>query len=135
MLSKKYEFDKEFSIWIQLIGEMDDFIFKIDKVLSYEQLFRLFESDLSKRYPNTNKTGTNSTPVEVILPMLVLKHLRGLSNGVEKRISFLKRCFGLQRCLYRGDLGFYRWVRWGIIAHNLTIISRGSLKDKINIHA
>ncbi len=45
MLCKKYEFDKEFSILIQLIGEIDDFIFKIDKVLSDEQLFRLFESD------------------------------------------------------------------------------------------
>jgi hypothetical protein len=40
---------------------MDDFILRIDKVLSDEQLFRLFESDLSKRYPNTNKTGRNST--------------------------------------------------------------------------
>ncbi len=46
-------------------------------------------------------------------------------NGVEGRISFLKRCFGLQRCLYRGDLGFARWVGWGIIAHNLTIIRVG----------
>ncbi|MFN6569396.1 ISNCY family transposase [Dendronalium sp. ChiSLP03b] len=45
-------------------------------------------------------------------------------NGVEGRISFLKRCFGFQRCLYRGDIGFQRWVGWGIIAHNLTIISR-----------
>jgi IS5 family transposase len=45
-------------------------------------------------------------------------------NGVEGRISFLKRCFGFQRCLYRGDAGFKCWVGWGIIAHNLTIISR-----------
>jgi IS5 family transposase len=45
-------------------------------------------------------------------------------NGVEGRISFLKRCFGFQRCLYRGDMGFKRCVGWGVIAHNLTIISR-----------
>ena len=45
-------------------------------------------------------------------------------NGVEGRISFRKRCFGFQRCLYRGDIGFKRWVGWGIIAHNLTVISR-----------
>lgn len=38
MLRKKYEFDQEFSILIQLIGEMDDFIFKIDQVLEDEQL-------------------------------------------------------------------------------------------------
>lgn len=85
MLRKKYEFDKEFSILIQLIGEMDDFMMKIDKILEDDQLFQLFESDLSKRYPKTNKTGRNSTPVEVILRMLALKHLRGLSY--EKTIS------------------------------------------------
>jgi IS5 family transposase len=85
MLRRKYEFDKEFSSLIQLIGEMDDLIFKIDKILSDEELFRLFESDLSKRYPKTNKTGRNSTPVEVVLRMLALKHLRGLSY--EKTIS------------------------------------------------
>ena len=52
------------------------------------------------------------------------KKARHWHNGVEGRISFLKRSFGLQRCLYKGELGFARWVGWGIIAHNLTIISR-----------
>jgi IS5 family transposase len=54
-------------------------------------------------------------------------------NGVEGRISFLKRCFGFQRCLYRGDIGFKRWVGWGIIAHNLTVISRCLLSQSRNI--
>ena len=52
------------------------------------------------------------------------KKARRWHNGVEGRISFLKRCFGLQRCLYKGESGFSRWVGLGIIAHNLTIISR-----------
>ena len=60
------------------------------------------------------------------------KKARRWHNGVEGRISFLKRCFGLQRCLYKGEEGFSRWIGWGIIAHNLTIISRSSLKNKIN---
>ena len=62
------------------------------------------------------------------------KKARRWHNGVEGRISFLKRCFGLQRCLYKGELGFGRWVGWGIIAHNLTIISRGTLQNKRNNH-
>ncbi|MBD2409366.1 hypothetical protein FACHB389_32100 [Nostoc calcicola FACHB-389] len=95
MLRRKYEFDKEFSILIELIGEMDDFIFKIDKILSDEELFRLVESDLSKRYPNTNKTGRNSTPVEVILRMLALKHLRGLSYA--KTISKVNESLVLRK--------------------------------------
>jgi transposase, IS5 family len=79
MLRQRYEVDKEFSILIQLFGEMDDSMLKIDKILIDEQLFKLIESDLSLRYPKTTKTGRLSTPVEVILRMLVLKHLRGLS--------------------------------------------------------
>lgn len=39
--------------------------------------------------------------------------------GVEGRISVLKRCYDLDRCLNQGEDGFHRWVGWGIIAHNL----------------
>lgn len=58
------------------------------------------------------------------------KKARRWHNGVEGRISFLKRCFGLERCLYRGESGFSRWVGWGIIAHNLTIMSRSLIKNE-----
>ncbi len=59
------------------------------------------------------------------------RQARRWHNGVEGRISFLKRCFGLQRCLDRGELGLSRWVGWGIIAHNLTIISK-SCDEKLD---
>ena len=39
--------------------------------------------------------------------------------GVEGRISVLKRCYNLDRCLNHGEDGFQRWVGWGVIAHNL----------------
>ncbi len=39
--------------------------------------------------------------------------------GVEGRISVLKRCHGLDRCLDHGEAGFHRWVGWGVIANNL----------------
>jgi IS5 family transposase len=39
--------------------------------------------------------------------------------GVEGRISVLKRCYDLDRCLNHGNAGFQRWVGWGVIAHNL----------------
>ncbi len=32
--------------------------------------------------------------------------------GVEGRISVLKRCFDLDRCLNHGEAGFQRWVCW-----------------------
>jgi len=48
---------------------------------------------------------------------------RGWHAGVAGRISVLKRCHDLDRCLYHGDDGFQRWVGWGVIAHNLKKIA------------
>jgi IS5 family transposase len=42
--------------------------------------------------------------------------------GVEGRISVLKRCYNLDRCLNHGESGFHRWVGWGMITHNLNKI-------------
>lgn len=42
--------------------------------------------------------------------------------GVEGRISVLKRRHGLARCRYQGQVGFERWVGWGLMAHNLWTI-------------
>jgi IS5 family transposase len=47
---------------------------------------------------------------------------RRYHQGVEGRISVLKRRHGLGRCLYHGENGFERWVGWGVIAHNLLVI-------------
>lgn len=44
--------------------------------------------------------------------------------GVEGRISVLKRKHGLGKCLDYGQDGFDRWVGWGVIANNLTVIGR-----------
>jgi IS5 family transposase len=44
--------------------------------------------------------------------------------GIEGRISVLKRKHGLDRCLNHGHDGFDRWIGFGIIAHNLTLIGR-----------
>ncbi len=41
------------------------------------------------------------------------KKARRWHNGVEGRISFLKRCFGLQRCLYRGEARILKLGRLG----------------------
>ena len=53
-------------------------------------------------------------------------------NGIEGRISVLKRCFGLERCLYKTSRGFERWVGWAIIAHNLASMSRNLSKTDKN---
>jgi IS5 family transposase len=44
--------------------------------------------------------------------------------GIEGRISVLKRCYGLDRCLDHGEDGLGRWVGWGIVIANLVQIAR-----------
>ena len=44
--------------------------------------------------------------------------------GGEAKISWLKRCFGLDRCLYKGEQGFGRWVGAGILANNLKVMTK-----------
>ncbi len=43
-------------------------------------------------------------------------------NGIEGRISHLRRARGLTRCLNHGLPGFERWIGWGIIANNIAVI-------------
>lgn len=44
-------------------------------------------------------------------------------SGIEGRISVLHGPRGLRRCLNRGERGLERWVGWGVIANNLTVMS------------
>jgi IS5 family transposase len=44
-------------------------------------------------------------------------------NGIEARISQLRRARHLTRCLNRGLAGMERWIGWGVIANNLATIA------------
>ena len=48
---------------------------ELDRLLEDDQLFQQVKADLSRRRPHTLETGRPSTPVEVILRLLVLQHL------------------------------------------------------------
>lgn len=79
MLQDRYEIDKLFIRILQLTYEMDPVLAQIDQLLDDEELYQLIRNDLAKRYPQTEQTGRNSTPVEVILRMLTVKRLYRLS--------------------------------------------------------
>jgi IS5 family transposase len=49
---------------------------------------------------------------------------RNWHAGIEGRISVLKRCHALERCLNHGRIGFERWIGWGVISANLRVIAR-----------
>ena len=54
---------------------------------------------------------------------------QGWRAGIEARLSTLKHCFGMERALYKGEIGFQRHVGWCIIAHNLVAMSRARMKS------
>jgi IS5 family transposase len=55
--------------------ELEPELAQLDVLLDDDQLFELVKTDLLKRYPHSERLGRHSTPVEVILRMLVVKRL------------------------------------------------------------
>ena len=95
MLVEYYRLDKRFEELAGYFPQMDPALVKIDQYLEDEQLYRWIKADLSKRYPKTKETGRNSTPVEVVLRMLVVKRLYGYSY--EETIERVSDSLNLRR--------------------------------------
>jgi len=58
----------------------------------------------------------------------VYRKLRRFRAGIEGGISFLKRCFGLARCTWKGLRSFRAYTYSAIVAHNLLVLARSSLR-------
>ena len=56
-------------------------------------------------------------------------------NGIEGRISQLRRARRLDRCLNHGELGLERWVGWGVIANNLATMALFLIKRQRSVAA
>jgi transposase, IS5 family len=88
MLRDNYPLDKKFEEICQILPKMDPVLVKIDSYLADEKLYQMMRTDLSKRNQKTTQTGRNSTPVEVILRMLIIKRVYQLSyEEVEQRVQ------------------------------------------------
>lgn len=88
MLRDRYEIDKFFMNIQSLATEMDPELSQIDVLLDDDEIFQLVKHDLAQRYPKTMQTGRPSTPVEVILRMLVIKRLYNWSyQATERHVS------------------------------------------------
>jgi len=79
MLIDKHEADNILKRIPGLIIKMNPELAAIDRVLDDDELFCMIRDDLSQRFPKTLTAGRKSTPVEVILRMLAIKHLYDLS--------------------------------------------------------
>ncbi|MCB0164243.1 MAG: ISNCY family transposase [Anaerolineae bacterium] len=85
MLRDKYETDKFFETILEIAIEIEPLLINLDQLLDDEELYCLIRNDFSQRYEKTTQTGRNSTPVEVVLRMLAVKHLYNLSYEKTER--------------------------------------------------
>jgi transposase, IS5 family len=79
MLRDRYDSLNIFDLVPALSMEMEPVLTQLDHLLDDDHLFQLVKADLAQRYPHTLTDGRPSTPVEVILRMLVVKHLYAFS--------------------------------------------------------
>jgi IS5 family transposase len=79
MLRDRYAPVNLFTIVSALGMEVDPVLMQLDTMLDDDTLFQAIKADLARRHPRTLIDGRPSTPVEVVLRMLVVKHLYGWS--------------------------------------------------------
>jgi transposase, IS5 family len=75
MLRDRYQPVDLFALIPQLGLSMDPQLAQLDRLLDDDQIVSRVRDDLARRYPLTRVHGRNSTPVEVILRMLVVMRL------------------------------------------------------------
>ena len=75
MIVDRYDPVNLFEMVPKLELEMEPELAQLDELLEDDVLFTQVKADLARRYPNSARLGRHSTPVEVILRMLVVKRL------------------------------------------------------------
>src|SRR5437879_5957633 len=63
----------------------EDWMRHADQVLADEQMVAAVYEALGKRHPKSRSRGRLGTPAEVVLRLLILKHIRNWSYGVLER--------------------------------------------------
>jgi IS5 family transposase len=68
--------------------QMEPELAQLDRLLDDDEIFLAVKADLCRRHPNSKKLGRRSTPVEVILRMLVVRRLYDWSfEATERNVS------------------------------------------------
>jgi len=75
MLVDRYEPEDVFARVPQMAARIDPALSKLDQLLDDDELYQQVRADFGKRHRHTLVHGRHSTPVEVLLRMLIVKHL------------------------------------------------------------
>ena len=88
MLIDRYTPEDVFARVPELAEQTDPVLRRLDGLLDDDPLVAHVKGDLGRRYPHTLDHGRHSTPVEVILRLLVIQHLYTWSFGeTVRRVS------------------------------------------------
>jgi transposase, IS5 family len=85
MIIDRYEAVNLSELLPKLEFEMDPVLARLDRLLEDDVLFARIKEDLAKRHPRSSTLGRHSTPVEVILRMLIVRRLYDLSYEQTER--------------------------------------------------
>jgi IS5 family transposase len=122
MLREHYPLDKLFEEILGYVPDLSPELVKIDSYLEDEKLYRLIKRDLSVRRPKTLQTGRNSTPVDVILRMLVIKRLYGYSyEETERHVSDSLRLRQFCRVYLNAVPDDTTLIRWANLIQSKTL--------------
>jgi IS5 family transposase len=98
----------------QLRLEMEPELAQLDRLLDDDEIFSGVKADLSRRHPNSERLGRRSTPVEVILRMLIVRRLYDWSfEATERNVSdslVLRRFCRLYLEAAPDDTTLIRWA-------------------------
>ena len=132
MLRDRYEPVDLFALAPALALTFEPVLARLDVLLDDDVLFRAVRDDLARRYPRTQVTGRPSTPVEVLLRMLIVRRLYGWSYAETEQFvgdSLVLRQFcrlGLERA--PDDTTLLRWANLlqpatldGLLDHVVTL--------------
>jgi IS5 family transposase len=68
------------------VGDLwEDWMRQVDEVLTDQQLLSTVYEALARRWPNSRTRGRKGTPAEVVLRLLLLKHIRNWSYAILER--------------------------------------------------
>src|SRR5258708_5001258 len=88
MLVDRYQLEDVFARVPQMAERIDPVLKEVDQLLDDDAVYRQVRADFGKRYQYTLVHGRHSTPVEVLLRMLIVKHLHQWSyQETEDRVD------------------------------------------------
>lgn len=88
MLIDRYPTEDIFARVPKMTQRIDPVLLQLDRLLEDDEIYQQIRNDFGQRYRSTLVHGRHSTPVEVLLRMLLLKHLFGWSyQETEDRVD------------------------------------------------